>query len=72
MTDRTVEASPRFKARISGLLYLIVILGAIFAEIFVRGRLVVHGDATATAIQKNSVKEKFEAVDPAAPRSTYK
>jgi hypothetical protein len=31
------------------LLYLIVILGGIFAEIFVRGRLVVHGDATATA-----------------------
>ena len=41
--------SPRLKARIAGSLYLIVIVGGIFAEIFVRGRLVVHGDVAATA-----------------------
>ena len=45
--ERIAEASPRFKARIAGLLYLIIIVGGIFAEIFVRGRLVVHGDAAA-------------------------
>lgn len=45
----TVEASPRFKARIAGLLYLIVIVGGFFAEILVRGKLVVHGDPAATA-----------------------
>ena len=49
LSDRLGETSPRLKARIAGLLYLIVIVGGIFAEIFVRGRLVVSGDATATA-----------------------
>ncbi len=49
MTERISEASPRLKARIAGLLYLIVIVGGIFAEVFVRGRLVVQGDAAATA-----------------------
>jgi hypothetical protein len=49
ITERITETSPRLKARIAGLLYLIVIIGGIFAEIFVRGRLVVHGDAAATA-----------------------
>jgi hypothetical protein len=48
-TGRVTEAWPRLYARIAGALYLIVIVGGIFAEIFVRGRLVVHGDAAATA-----------------------
>lgn len=49
MMKRISEASPRLKARIAGGLYLIIIVGGIFAEVFVRGRLVVHGDAAATA-----------------------
>src|SRR5208282_3576998 len=49
MMERIAEASPRVQARIAGFLYLIVIVGGIFAETFVRGRLVVHGDAAATA-----------------------
>ena len=49
MTEWTEEASPRFKARMAGLLYLIVGVAGGFAEIFVRGRLVVSGDAAATA-----------------------
>lgn len=47
--ERTAEASPRFKARIAGVLYLVIIVAAAFAEVFVRGRLVVHGNAAATA-----------------------
>ncbi len=46
---RIAGASPRVQARIAGFLYLIVIVGGIFAEVLVRGRLVVHGDAAATA-----------------------
>lgn len=46
---RVTEAWPRLYARIAGGLYLIVIVGGIFAELFVRSRLIVHGDAAATA-----------------------
>ena len=40
MMERIAEVSPCLNARIAG---------GIFTEIFVRGRLVVHGDAAATA-----------------------
>src|SRR5262245_16737523 len=36
-------------ARAGGLLYLIIIVAGMFSEIFVRGKLIVSGDATATA-----------------------
>ena len=47
--NRTVRASPRLWARIAGALYLITIISGVFAEVFVRGALVVRGDAVATA-----------------------
>lgn len=49
ITEWTAGISPHLKARIAGLLYLIIIVGGIFAEIFVRGRLVAQGDPGATA-----------------------
>jgi hypothetical protein len=49
MMERIREASPLFKARIAGVLYLIIFVAAAFAEFFVRGKLVVHSDAAATA-----------------------
>ncbi len=49
MTNRTVETSPQTLARIAGVLYLVIIVGGIFAEIFVRQQLVVKGDPAATA-----------------------
>jgi len=41
--------APRAYARTAGLLYLIVIVGGVFAELVVRQRLVVANDALATA-----------------------
>jgi len=44
-----VEFSPKLYARIAGVLYLYIILAGIFVELFVRGKLVVSGNAAATA-----------------------
>ena len=49
MRERMAEASPLLKARIAGVLYLIITVAAAFAEVFVRGKLVIYGDAAATA-----------------------
>jgi hypothetical protein len=49
MTDNTNETSPQIYARIGGVLYLIIIIAGIFGELFVRNKLIVPGDATATA-----------------------
>ncbi len=56
MTYRTVETSPQVYARIGGVLYLItIILGAV-EELFIRGRIIVPGDATATATNLRSME----------------
>jgi hypothetical protein len=56
MTDRTVETSPQLYARIGGVLYLIIIVVGLFGEVFVRDRLIVSGDATATAANIRSME----------------
>jgi hypothetical protein len=49
MTDLIAEASPRFKARMAGVFQLLEALTAAFPGVFVFGRLVVSGNAAATA-----------------------
>lgn len=49
MLDQAVETSPRLWARVAGALYLTTIVTGVFGELFVRGSLVVSGDAAATA-----------------------
>lgn len=49
MTEQITEMSPRLKARVTGLFYLIAGQAYSFSEFSVRGKLVVHGDAAATA-----------------------
>jgi hypothetical protein len=48
MMERIAETSPRPRARITGVVYLLYFLTAVFGEFFLRG-LVVSGDAAATA-----------------------
>lgn len=49
MTNHMLEISPQRYARTAGLLGLVIVVAGIFAEAFVRGALVVSGDAEATA-----------------------
>jgi tryptophan-rich sensory protein len=50
MMERIAEASPRFKARIAGVLYLLSALTAAFTELFVRGRLNIAGGLIAVSV----------------------
>jgi hypothetical protein len=47
--DRIKQGSPRHKAKITGMFYLLTVLTGIFAQGFVSERLVVSGDAGKTA-----------------------
>ena len=49
MTQPSLETTARLKARIAGGLWLAVVVTGIFAEFVVRDRLIVTGDAAATA-----------------------
>src|SRR3984893_3978238 len=49
MTDRIAEASPRFKARMAGVFQLLEGLTATYGEVIVLGKVVVAGNAAATA-----------------------
>src|SRR5260370_18149483 len=45
MMERIAEASPRFKSRMAGFLYLLIIVGALFAPFAVAPSVMMRGDA---------------------------
>src|SRR5262245_47727055 len=49
MKSQTFEASPQVYARIGGILYLLIIVAGALGEIFIRGTVIVSGDAVSTA-----------------------
>jgi len=49
MTTQTNKISPQSYARIGGIIYLMIIVFGVLGEIFIRGTLVIPGDAMATA-----------------------
>ena len=49
MMERIAEASPRFKARMAGACQLLEAITAAFGEVIIPGKLVVAGNAAATA-----------------------
>src|SRR5512145_1194830 len=60
MKTRTVETSPQVYARITGLLYLIVIIDGIVAQVGISDKLVVSGDAETTANNILANKDLFQ------------
>src|SRR5260370_5477935 len=51
MIKRIAEASPRFKARMAGILFLFLVLTSTFTEFFARGRLRFAAHVAAGAIE---------------------
>src|SRR5512133_1355197 len=56
MRNHTVETSPQVYARIGGLAYLITIVLGAAQELFIRGRIIVPGNAAATAVNLKSME----------------
>ena len=49
MTDHNLKSSPQLYARVGGFAYLLIIVAGAFGEMYVRGTIIVSGDASTTA-----------------------
>ena len=61
MKNIITDLSPKKAARVAGMLYLLLIIFGVFAEMFVRSKLIVWDDAAATA--SNIMGSESRAVD---------
>jgi hypothetical protein len=59
MTQQAGKISPQLYARICGVLYLYIFVAGSFAQLFVRGKLIVSGDSAATAANIMSNESLF-------------
>lgn len=59
MSQQADKVSPQLYARVCGALYLYIIVAASFAELLVRGTIIVSGDAAATAANIMSSESLF-------------
>lgn len=57
----TQSTSPRSLSRLGGALYLVIIVGGLLGEALVRGRVVVAGDAAATAANLRALRGLWRA-----------
>jgi hypothetical protein len=56
MVEHRAQTSPWVLARVGGVLYLIIVALGLFEEMFVRSRIIVSGDASATAVNLRSLE----------------
>jgi hypothetical protein len=60
MKTRTLETSPQVYARIAALLYLVTIAAGIIAQMVISGKIIVDGNASATATNILAHKDLFQ------------